>query len=299
MNEGILAIDVGGTDIKYALMDRERKIYEQGKVPTPHDGLEDYLSTLESIFRKYDGVSGIAMSVPGVIDMDKGICHNGGALLYIKEFPLADELGKRCGVPVTVMNDAKAAALAEVGSGVLSDVDDGIVILFGTGIGGALVKDKKLHCGKHQSAGEFSNILIGEELKQESLWAWHSSVLTLCAKAAQVKGVAPEEMNGVKVFDLAEAGDPDILQVLDEFTLEIAKMISNLQFIYDPERFAIGGGISSRPIFIETIRKYVNLIGSQYPEGVPTAQIEACRYRNDANLIGALENFMDRYPESK
>lgn len=69
----------GGSSIKYGLLDQELKFHDRGNVPTPWEGVEQYLGALEQIYRKYEGrVEGIAMSVPGMIDSSRGICITGG-----------------------------------------------------------------------------------------------------------------------------------------------------------------------------------------------------------------------------
>ena len=157
-----LCIDVGGTAIKYGLIDAEVNLTDKGEVPTPYDGVEAYLDVLERLYRGVeDKVQGIAMSVPGVIDSENGICVSGGNLRFIENFNLAGELGRRVKVPVTVMNDAKSAAMAEARWGALADCRDGVVIVLGTGIGGALIKDGRVHFGKNFAAGEFSFITMG------------------------------------------------------------------------------------------------------------------------------------------
>ena len=149
-----LCIDVGGTAIKYGLIDSEVNLTDKGEVPTPYDGVEAYLDVLERLYRGVeDKVQGIAMSVPGVIDSENGICVSGGNLRFIENFNLAGELGRRVKVPVTVMNDAKSAAMAEARWGALADCRDGVVIVLGTGIGGALIKDGRVHFGKNFAAG--------------------------------------------------------------------------------------------------------------------------------------------------
>ena len=146
-----LVIDVGGTSIKHAVMTESTEILENGKTPTPYDGLEKYLETLTGISRRYalqTEIEGIALSVPGIVDSDKGFQFTGGSLQYISNLPLASVLAEKCGVPVTVENDGKCAALAEAWNGSLKGCKDGIVILLGTGIGGGIIKDGKVHKGK-------------------------------------------------------------------------------------------------------------------------------------------------------
>ena len=82
--------------------------------------------------------------MPGVIDSENGIALTGGALTYIQEEPVEKVLSEKYGVPVWIGNDAKCAGSAEVGYGALKDVQDSVAIILGTGIGGCLIKDKKV-----------------------------------------------------------------------------------------------------------------------------------------------------------
>ncbi len=128
MEKRYLCIDVGGGSIKYAVLDKQLTFYEKGSVPTPYEDVPFYLEVLEKLYRKFeDQVCGIAMSVPGIIDSDNGICITGGALKYVELLPLANLMKERCGVPVSIMNDAKCAALAEATWGSLAGCQDAIV----------------------------------------------------------------------------------------------------------------------------------------------------------------------------
>lgn len=80
--------------------------------------------------------------------------------------------------------------------------------------------------------------------------------------------------------------------VLDQFTRPIARMIMNLQFVYDPERFAIGGGISRQPKLLESIRRNLKQFYAWYPAKAPQAQVTVCRFFNEANLMGAYRNYV-------
>lgn len=97
------------------------------------------------------------MSLPGRMDSNKGYLYSGGMLQYNRGKNIVEILEKRCPVPITIENDGKCAALAEAWIGNLKDCDDGIVVILGTGIGGGIIKDKKLHKGKHFMAGEICN----------------------------------------------------------------------------------------------------------------------------------------------
>lgn len=299
MGHKYLCMDVGESSIKYAIIDDELNVSTRGELPTPYDGLEKYLSTLTDIFESCkDKVSGIAMSMPGVIDSHNGICITGGSLKAFTELlPLSRILEERCHVPVTIINDAKSAALAEVTWGSLADCQDAVVIMLGTGIGGALIKDGEVHMGKHFSAGEFSWLMMRQDLDMtRESWALHNGNQRLVSLAAAAKGLPPDGLTSCDVFRWCEEGDESALWALDKFTKDVAFMIMNLQSIYDPERFAIGGEISTQPSLLTYIRKNLKYCHSICPFPLPEPEVTTCKYFQDAHLIGALGYFLSRKP---
>ena len=120
-----LVIDIGGTYTKYAVMDEECTFYIKDRIPTVCDTLEHFTDMLAGLYQENeniceedgDHIQGIALSSAGVIDSETGFMYNGGSLFCIKNINIVELLEKQCGVPVTVENDAKCAALAELWRG--------------------------------------------------------------------------------------------------------------------------------------------------------------------------------------
>lgn len=135
-----LLIDIGGTYIKYCLADEMARPLESGKVPTPMQSLDALLDAIAGFAAPYQGtLEGCAISMPGRIDTRTGIAHTGGMLSgYMWEQPFAAQVSERLGVPVTIANDGKCAAAAEAWTGALADVENGLVVVLGTGIGGGI-----------------------------------------------------------------------------------------------------------------------------------------------------------------
>lgn len=290
----ILTIDIGGTFIKYACMLEDMTILSRGKTPTPRDSRE---SLVEAIGRIYDGmrdVQGIAISMPGIIDSDNGYCAMGGALEYNTDFYLRHSLYERCPVKIHMENDAKCAAMAEAAAGSLRDVEDGFVLIFGTMIGGGFIKGHRLYRGRHFSAGEVSYIIPKDSgvPDQETVWGNRCGTPRLCRTYAEAKGLDPEAVDGVAVFDAVNKGEREAADCLDQYTKEIAVQIFNLQTVLDVERFAVGGGISAQPVFLEYIRNNLKKLYGACPYPVPQAQVVCCKFQNDANLYGALQCFL-------
>lgn len=289
-----LVFDVGGSAIKYAIMDNDAHIYERGKELTPKDSLDSFLNVLKSVYEKYqDEVDGIAMSVPGTIDSSKGQIFAPGALTYNENVNLADKIHEFTDVPVTLENDGKSAALAELWKGHLQGCQAGAVIVVGSGLGGGIIQDGHLLKGQHLFAGEFSYVLFGEENEfLNNVWAMQGSTTALLMQTAKSKNIDFTDIDGIKVFEWIHQGNQQAILALQSVAKSLAKGIYNLQCILDPEKILIGGGISQQPLLLEKIQEELNHIYSQIPFTIPHAQVETCRFYNDSNLIGALYNYL-------
>jgi predicted NBD/HSP70 family sugar kinase len=288
-----LVLDIGGSAIKYAVMSGEAEFLEKGKVPTPLDNIQNFIDTVGEIYDRYSkDIEGMAISMPGVLDSKRGYTYSGGSLEYNSGKEIVKILQRRCPTKITIENDGKCAALAEVWKGSLKECNDGVVVILGTGIGGGIIKDKKLHKGKHFFAGEFSFIFtdgVGDEY-----WGLKNGSLGLTTPVAKVKGLPLEEVDGYKVFEYANSGDEEVLKILDKFTYGLAVQIFNLQCILDPERVAIGGGISGQDILIDSIKNNIDKVCSKLETlNPPKPEVVRCEFSNDSNLIGALYNFLN------
>lgn len=292
----ICAIDVGGTSIKYAILNENQKVLDKGKVSTPHDNQEHFLEVLSSVVP--EGIDGIAISLPGLIDSNKGIAHTVGCLTYMKEVPFKKIFEEKYSVPVWIGNDAKCGALAEVGFGSLRDVDDAVVIILGTGIGGCLVKNREILQGKQFAAGEVSSVIIRNDypLREENFWCMVNGVdglLRIVQKHLEVDTF----FTGEDIFEMANQGVSEVLLALDEFCFNVAIQLFNIQAIFDPQKIAIGGGISSQALLLEKINEqYIRLFDSAIPPFQPVP-IVACEFRNDANLMGAYYQLLKQMEE--
>ena len=293
-----LAIDIGGTFIKYAVITESAEIISKGKKPTDTENLDVFLDTLEEIYRENEesNPAGVAISMAGVLDVDSGYAYNGGGVRCIQNLEIVNILEERLKVPVTIENDAKAAALAEVWKGNLSDVRDGIVIVIGTAIGGAVIIDRKVLRGKNLMAGEFSYISIGEPGKPAwtDIWGNTGGARGLIQMTAAKKGLDPELLDGVAVFEMVNGGDAEARAALREYTDLLAQQIMNLQVVINPERFVVGGGISCQPVLFEELSKSVQVIADTFLGHIPVPDIKPCKFFNDSNLIGALYAHLTR-----
>lgn len=286
-----LAIDIGGTFIKYGLVDEQAVILESGREAAPKE-LSALLDLIDDLAQKYPQSDGIAVSSPGAVG-DDGIIYGSSALPYLHGPNIKELLEEKIKKPIFLENDANCAAFAEIWKGAAQGKKDIMVIVIGTGIGGSIMKDGKLHKGSHLHGGEFGYMLLDSSKNgRNNTWSRRASTAALIRSVAEVKKAAPDSLTGEQIFTMAEAGDQDCIQALEEFYHLLALGIYNLQYVYDPEIILIGGGISAREELITMIDDNLNDILTGIPDAKIKPQIAACHFRQNANLVGAVYGFM-------
>lgn len=299
----VMVFDVGGTGIKYSVMDEELNRTDTGSTPTPADSQEHFLNTLREIYLPHkDEVDGIALSLPGFIDAEQGVVKGGGALslAYNVGTPVGPRLAEACGCRVWIENDGKAAAIAELERGALKGCRNAAVFIIGTGVGGGLIIDGKLVRGRDCTAGEYSFMNTNAD-------AWSDPSKTMagqCSTSGLLSGYrarkglpADAPMNGKLFFDAANAAEPEALEVLERFCKMVAVQIYNLTVLLDVEKVAIGGGISKQPLLLDDLRRvYAGLFASRgespYMIGLPRCEIVPCHFSSEANQVGALYTYL-------
>ena len=299
----LMVFDVGGTEIKYSVMDDAMQRTDTGSVPTPMDTQEHFFDVLYGLYAPHkDEVEGIAMSLPGFIDAKAGVVRGGGALLYNIGTPVGPRLAEKCGCKVWLENDGKAAALAEYKQGALQGCTNAAVFLIGTGVGGGVIVNGQLVRGIHGTAGEFSFVNVDATSWEDPRknMACQCSTTALLAAYRAAKGLdetAP--LDGRSFFAAVHAGEKEANDTLHSFAHMIAVQIYNLSVLLDVETVAIGGGISRQQILIDSIRDDLNYIMDNHPAGkmivgaLPRPNVVACRFGNEANQLGAVYSYLD------
>lgn len=293
MRMDYLAIDIGGTFIKYAVITDKCMIQEKSKVPTPKKGLDEFINLLVEMYKrvaKQYKLEGIALSMPGIIDSQKGFMYTGGSLKYIENVNIVEILQNKTQVPVTVENDAKCAAVAELWKGALKDCENAVVLVCGTAVGGAVIRNRKVVSGKHFMAGEFSYMLTNsaEEYKMSNCLGYTAGALALLKSVSEETGILAENLSGEKAFSMANQGDVHALEGIRKYAKKLAIQIHNYQYIFDPEKIVIGGGISEQPLLLQLIKEELKKINDMFPWTLPFPDVTTCQFYNDANLIGAV-----------
>ena len=290
-----ICFDIGGTSIKYGVADEKGNLLLKGEAPNEIQtkGVDGFIKSLVSITETYRDkyeydLQGIAVSTAGVVDLNKGI------ILYApKYFPgypgtaLGEQLKKRCGLPCTVENDVNAAALGEYWLGAGQGATSLFCITVGTGIGGCAILNGKVIHGAAFCAGEAGL----QHICPEGTWEEMASTRALIRNVAKVKGLPETELDGKKIFAMAQDGDAEATAAIEKQMEDLAAGIANICYILNPERIIVGGGIAAQEAYL-----YPKLDAALRKRLLPFVyerlSLRFAALKNDAGMIGALYNFI-------
>ena len=292
----VLTVDIDGTYIRYACMDEYMNIEQRGKIFTPQDGREQLIEAIGRLYEAVGEVEGIAISMPGIIDSEKGYCAMGGALRYNDDFYFRSALYERCQTKIHIENNAKCAAMAEAAVGSLIDDEDGFVLIFSTMIGGGYIRDHKIYKGKHFAAGEVSYIILNSanKLDDENFFGRSFGIPKFLKHYSEIKNMDIETLDLLTIFDAVQKNEVEAVNCLMWYTHEIATRIFNIQTVLDVEKFSIGGEVAKFPQFMEYLRKSLRALYAECPFHLPEAEIVTSKFHHDANLIGALQCYLTK-----
>src|SRR5581483_11569886 len=167
VNEYSIGLDLGGTNLRAAAIDRSGAILEKTSGSTQFSAgrqavMEEMVSSISGLRAKLGaaGLAGIGIGVPGFIVFKEGVIRNSNNLPFLENFPIRQELQQRLGSFVILENDANAAALGEKWMGAGREVDDLVLITLGTGIGGGIIHGGNVLHGYLGMAGELGHVTV-------------------------------------------------------------------------------------------------------------------------------------------
>ena len=166
MSKTVIGMDIGGTNLRGALVTPEGRILKQLRIASDaDDGIDavvDNIARLVSELSREGGVSGVGIGIAGVIDSRAGVITQAPNIANVVNYPIRDNLVKRLGsgINVAIENDANCAALGEWWMGAGRDVSSIVMITLGTGVGGGIILDGKLWSGADGMGGEVGHMTI-------------------------------------------------------------------------------------------------------------------------------------------
>ena len=278
----ILAIDIGGTMVKYGLISSDGEILSTDKVETEAEkGLENILNKIDNIFKRYkeNNPVGIAVSGTGQINGIIGRVTGGNPILpnWIG-INLVKILEKKYNLPAVLENDVNCVALGEKWIGAGKDLSNFICLTIGTGIGGGIILNNQLFRGENFVAGEFGHILIKKgEFEQ---FASTTALIRL------VKERTGKTLNGKEIFDLEKREIVEYQEVISEWIENLTDGLSSIVYCFNPANIILGGGVieQGEPLINRIKDSLFKKIGPQFKEKLNIIQ---AKLGNNAGMIGA------------
>ncbi len=264
-----VGLDLGGTNIKGALVGADGTLLARRSVPTRSGGATPVIKQFADLVADLGGaagnqrVGGVGVAIAGPVDADRGHVHAATNIPGWEDIPLGRQLGEATGLPVAVDNDANAAAFGEYWAGTGSDgaIQHLIMLTLGTGIGGGVISDGRLVRGAFDAGTELGHVIVepaGRRCgcgQRGCVEAYASASATVRAAEARIgEGErsslgavreAGEELTSRAIFDAAESGDAVAAEVVGETIDRLATACVSLCRVFDPQQIVFGGGVAA------------------------------------------------------
>ena len=288
----VLAFDVGGTWVKYGIVDAHGKLLFSDQLATQSepDGkalLVRLLAVAEPLVKRH-ALAGIAFSTLGIIDAAEGRLVGAVEAIagYFGQSPKAS-FEAAFDVPVVVENDGNCVALAEGWTGAAAGVRHYLALTLGTGIGGGIVIDGQLYRGANGAAGEWGYMLVDGKV-----WEDHASPRGLAAAAERLRPGCGYDAEAV--FAARDRGDAEMAKLVADWFALLATGLANLLFAFNPSRLVVGGGITARgPAFLQELRAEIR--HRLRPEFHRMCDIALASAGNQAGLLGAARLWLTQH----
>ena len=261
-----IGIDIGGTNTKFGLADRDGNVFENSRIKTTgHADFDAYFAALvEAIRERIDKLEGdvnlvgIGVGAPNS-NFYTGTIENAANLPWKHRIPLAEILAEEFGIECVITNDANAAAIGEMVYGGAKEMKDFLVITLGTGLGGGIISNGKIINGHDGYAGELGHITVNYGGRQcgcgrkgcletyVSATGIRRTVYKLLAdhtEESELRGIAFNELSTETISEAAEKGDI-VAKAAFEYTGKVlGRALANSVAHTSPEAIFIFGGLA-------------------------------------------------------
>lgn len=283
-----LAIDIGGTNIKYANVTSDYKITKHwtvSSIPPKNCSFLDYL--IQNI--KYDeNLQGIGLSIPGIISSDgKVLSHSSSTLHELYEKNICNDLYERYHVPTAALNDGDAAGIFECWNGYGSKYPLCVCILIGTGIGGCICSHKNVVRGNFNAAGEFHRIPYYDTEKKK--WRCIGDFCRMKSLIQKYHSLSGMELSPMEIWDLYLQNESHAKQAVDTWMFHLTQLLIMITAFCSPDILCIGGGISDNTVFLSRLSAcFTETSAVHFPDYKKLPEVVSCSAKSASNLLGAI-----------
>lgn len=310
----VLAIDLGGTQIRAAYLTPELKVeFRRATATLDEEGVDAVIGRICNLAREVltaadegglERPAGIGISSPGPLDAWRGVIVAPPNLRGWRDVPLADAVERELGLRTFVERDTNVAVLAEWRYGAAGDAETVIYATISTGIGGGIVVDGRPLIGRDGSAGEIGHMTIeidgplcgdGQPGHAEAIGSGTAIARAgrelLAAEGspllARLVGGDPDEVSAATVAEAADAGDDACRAIMETAYEAVGSLCASLVNVFNPEVIVLGGSIAEhQPRLHEVARAEVDR--RAFPVPARRVRLTGPRFGGDVSLVGAL-----------
>lgn len=288
-----VSIDIGGTAIKYGIIDEEGNLLIRKKRKTEANlggkAIVEKAAGIVKQFREAYSLSGICISTAGMVDVEKGeIFHSAPLIPDYTGTAWKQTMETMFGIPCEVENDVNCAGLAESVSGAARGSRIALCLTVGTGIGGCILIDHRIFRGYGSSACE-----VGYMHMDGSDFQSLGAAGVLCRKVRERKHAMSGEWDGFRIFEEAKKGDEICIQAIDEMADVLGKGIANICYVLNPQTVVLGGGVMEQEAYLKPrIQKALDRY--LIPAMAEETELKMAEHKNDAGMLGAFYHFLMR-----
>lgn len=300
-----VGIDLGGTQVRAALVDGRGRLLARAAQPTDKAGgpravLLQMHGLVEEVSREVGlaGVPAIGVGSPGPLDSQAGVVLNIPTLPGWTDIPLAAWLSERLGKPVALENDGVAAAVGEWHFGAGRGLDNFVYMTVSTGIGGGVIADGRLLRARRRLAGHLGHMTVqgtGPVCQCGNRGCWEALASgtafaeqareALATQPASLLAATTEPVTGRHVFEAAQRGDALALQLVEDEARWLGVGIVSLLHLYSPDAVVMGGGVSHGfEMLLPGIRRHIESCALPPFREVPVVR---AALGADSGLVGA------------
>ncbi len=304
MNQVVIGVDLGGTNMRTALLSPDGLILDRHKVSThAAEGWKQVVARLVENIVRYQKiaigkgltVAAAGVGAPGVIQMDSGIVVKSPNFPDWNNLPLKEVLEKALNVPVFIENDANAAALGERWLGAGRDINSMILLTLGTGVGGGIVLNKQIWQGADGMAGEIGHMTLIPDGRLcgcgntgcLEMYASARGIVQSYREAVNSSGIAMvAELSSEQIYQAARDGETVACKVMKDMGRMLGIGIANLINIFNPQMIVLGGGVKDAwQLFINATQEEVMRRAFKVP--AERTKIVPSLLGDDAGMVGA------------
>jgi fructokinase len=251
-----IGVDVGGTKIEAIALDAQGVELQRIRVATPKGDYAGTIASIASLVRELETATKqtgtVGVGIPGTIVGSTGLVKNANST-WMNGKPLQRDLGEALSREVRCANDANCFAISEATDGAAQDFEVVFGVIFGTGCGGGVSIDRRIHAGPNGLGGEWGHTPLpwtnATEVPGPLCYCGRHGCLEMWISgtgfAWDFARVTSRNLSGAEIVTAAESGDEEAKDALDRLIDRMARGLSTVVNVLDPDAIVVGGGLSN------------------------------------------------------